>query len=203
MTNIRIDKDRLQMYISVTKITIVLCWLSLFAFWAIKLFGGNWFEIMVKNENFIKFSYAVENTWLKYLVSFITVCISRYLTFGAICQKFVFKGKQLSFVVFSLITMWAVANFVPNSFIKMPIWYGYALLILSAIIYQKGKKKLFGFLAVFLDLAFTIISMLVRNVKVAFTTDYLIMLILVIDIYIMLALYYLYSNFIRIKKEIK
>jgi hypothetical protein len=198
-----INKDRLQMYVSLTKITIVLCWLSLFSFWAIKIFGGNWFEIMVENENFVRFSNTVQNTWLKYLVSFITVFTARFLTIGAICQKFVFKGKQLLIVMFSLISMWAVSNFVPMEILSLPVWYGYILLITIPIIFQKGWKKSFGVFAVILDFAFSSISMITRNVKLALVDDYLLLLILVIDMYIMFALYYLYSNLIRLKKEIR
>jgi hypothetical protein len=85
---------KLKTYIHITRITIALCWIALFAFWAIKLFGGNWFEIVVENKNFIKFSNIVQNTWVKYLVSLFTIAVAKYLTFGAICQKFYFKGKQ-------------------------------------------------------------------------------------------------------------
>ena len=41
--NKEIDKDKLQMYNSIVRTTIVLCWLSLFSFWGIKILGGNWF----------------------------------------------------------------------------------------------------------------------------------------------------------------
>ena len=90
------NKDRLQMYESLTKITIVLCWLSLFSFWAIKRFGGNLFEIMVENQNFIKFSNLVQNTWVKYLVSFFTTMFGNLIMFCAISQTFFFKGNIIN-----------------------------------------------------------------------------------------------------------
>ena len=84
------DKERLSMYVDITRITITLCWIALIAFWCLKLFGGNWFEIMVENENFIKFSDFVQNSWLKYIVSFITIFFGNYFMFGAISQNIVF-----------------------------------------------------------------------------------------------------------------
>ena len=194
------NKDRLQMYVSLTKITIVLCWLSLFSFWAIKLFGGNWFEIMVENENFVEFSNKVQNTWLKYLVSFFTIGIAKYLTFCAICQKFTFKGKHLLIVLSLIVSIWGIVNFIPVEFLQ--ISYGYIIRALIGGIYQKGWKKLFGFVGIISEFAFSSISMIARNVELKFVTNYLVIMILLIDVYIMIALYYLYSNIIRLKKEI-
>ena len=90
-----IDNDKLKTYIDITKITIVICWISLLAFLAIKLFGGNFFEIVVENDNFVKFSEMVETTCLKYLVSFITMGIGNYFIFSSISQRFVLRNKNL------------------------------------------------------------------------------------------------------------
>lgn len=195
------DKERLSMYVDITRITITLCWIALIAFWCLKLFGGNWFEIMVENENFIKFSELLQNTWLKYIVSFFTICIAKYIVFGAMLQQFTFKGKQLAIIGFCCLSIWAVANFVPNNFLNMPFWYGYVLYIIIPIIYQKKWKKCLGAVSIILELAFTSISMLTRNIRLQMMTDYLITMILIIDLYIMYVLYYLYSNLIKLKGE--
>lgn len=197
-----INKDRLQMYVSLTKITIVLCWLSLFSFWAIKLFGGNWFEIMVENENFIKLSNTVPNTWLKYLVSFFTIFLAKYFTFGAICQKFVFKKKDALIIVTLIISIWAVSNFVPLGIIAFPSWYAYIVYLGIGVFYQCGRKKLFGIVAIMLEFLFSTISLLTRNIPLHIMDNYLIVAILIIDVYIMIGLYYLYSNLIRLRKEL-
>lgn len=196
-----IDNEKLKTYIDITKITIVICWISLFAFWAIKLFGGNFFEIVVENDNFVKFSEMVETTWLKYLVSFITIAVAKYLTFGAICQKFYFKGKQLAFVLFGIVSIWAVSNFVPLGKLQFPAWYAYVVFIVASCKYQKGWKKSFGILAIILETAFTLLSCLIRDVTFVVLDNYLITLIFLIDMYIMTSLYYLYANIIKLKKE--
>ena len=191
------NKDRLQMYESITKITIVLCWLSLFSFWAIKLFGGNWFEIMVHNENFIKFSNIVQNTWLKHLVSFITISICNYLMVGAIIQKFVFKGKDLILLFSSIISIWIVANFIDIPILKLT--FGYFVFTIIGILKNKGLNKLLGLISVALDFAFSTISMITRNIDVEVLSNYFIAIIGSIDLYIMYGLYYLYSNLMKLK----
>ena len=196
-----VDKEKLKTYIQITRITIVICWIALFAFWAIKLFGGNFFEIVVENENFVKFSEMVETTWIKYLVSFITIAVAKYLTFGAICQKFYFKGKDLAFVLFGIVSIWAVANFLPLGVLNFSSWYGYLIFILAGILYQKGWKKSFGGLAIVLETIFSVVSAITRNLSINIMSNYLIAIIFSIDLYLMVGLYYLYSNLIKIKKE--
>lgn len=196
-----IDNEKLKTYIQITRITIVICWVALFAFWAIKLFGGNWFEIAVQNENFVKFSEKVETTWLKYLVSFITIAIAKYLTFGAICQKFVFKGKDLAFVVFGIVSIWAISNFMPLGTLNFPAWYAYIAYIALSVIYQKGWRKSFGILAIIFELGFAFISMLTRNLPIEIMSNYFIAIIFSIDLYFMVGLYYLYSNLIKLKRS--
>ena len=194
------DKEKLKTYIDITKMTIGICWISLFAFWAIKLFGGNFFEIVVQNENFIAFSDMVQNTWLKYLVSFITIAVAKYLTFGAICQEFTFKGKQLLVISIAIVSIWAVVNFSNNDFLIM--WYAYAVMIIIAILYQKGWKKSFGLLAICLELIFIVLSSIIRDLPLEVSNNYMISIIMSIDLYIMATLYFLYSNLIKLKKEI-
>lgn len=193
---------KLKTYIHITKITIRICWCALFACWAIKWFGGNWFETATNNANFIAFSKAIETTWLKYLVSFITIFIANYLMICAICQRFYFKGLQAVIVCALIVSMWAVVNFIPVEFVGLPYWYGYLVLIGVGIAYQKGWRKLFGIVAILFEFVFSTISMQVRNLPVDIVSDYLTLLILSIDMYIMTALYYLYSNFIKMKKEL-
>lgn len=194
-----IDKDRLQMYVSITRITIVLCWLSLFAFWIVKLFCNEVFEIAVHNENFIKFSNLVQNTWLKYLVSLFTIGVSFFLMFCAVIQSFLPKGKYAVEYILSVLAIWIAVNFVNIEIIEM--FLGYVLITVFGIIHQKKFKKLLGLLAVVLDFAFTTISMLTRNIELSVTTNYLVLLILLIDVNIMFCLYYLYSNLLKLKKE--
>ena len=192
------DNERLQMYISLTNITIVICWVSLLSFWTIKLMGGNWFEVVVTNQNFIAFSNFVQNTWAKYVVSLITITAGNYFLFCAVCQRFSLKGIQRVYHLIASVTMWVVANFIFIDFLQ--ISYGYILIIIFGVIFQKGRKRLFGVLAVAIEFVFLTISLLTRNVSLEVSNNYMLSLLLCIDVYIMYALYYLYSNLIKLKK---
>lgn len=194
-----IDKDRLQMYISITRITIILCWLSLFTFWIVKLIGYDIFRIAVSNENFLKFSDLVQNSWLKYLVSFITISIVYYFMFGAVLQKFLLKGKDFILFLSSVISVWVVVNFVNIAILEM--FLGYAIITVVGIVKQNRWKKLLGALTVALDFFFVTISMITRSIELQVTTNYFVLLILSIDVDLMFCLYYLYSNLIKLKKE--
>lgn len=196
------DKEKLSMYVDIIKITIIICWVSLVAFWLLKIFGGNLFEIMVENENFLKFSELVQNSWLKYLVSFFTIFVAHYLFLGASCQEFIFKGKKLAIIILSIISVWLVSNFLPKSFcLYLPIYYGYLVQFVLCFIFQTGKKKYLGALVFILESAFSFISFFIRNIPIHIISEYSMGLILSIDLYIMIALYYLYSNLLKLKKE--
>lgn len=194
--------DKIKTYVLIIRTTIVLCWISLFSFWLIKLFGGSYFEIAVKNDHFIKFSQFVENTPAKYFVSFVTIFIAKYITLCAICQKFKFKGKQNVIIIILIVSIWAISNFFPVGETFFPSWYAYLIYIIIGIIFQKGWKKLFGFLAIILEMAFSTLSMIVRNIPLEIQSNYLISFIFIFDLYIMTILYYLYSNLSRLKKEV-
>lgn len=193
------DKEKLSMYVDITRITIILCWIALIAFWCLKLFGGNWFEIMVENENFIKFSDLVQNSWLYYLSNLITTLIANFFIYCAITETFYLKGYKLLFYILSSISMWAIVHFTHIEILI--VFYGYVVIILYAIIVQKSWKKLYGILAIFLELLFNVITFLTRNLELRVVSSYFIMTVLSIDMYIMYVLYYLYSNLLRIKKE--
>lgn len=193
------DKEKLSMYVDITKITIIICWVSLIGFWLLKIFGGNLFEIMVENENFLKFSELVQNSWLKYVYTLINIFISNYLMFGAISQKFVFKPLELAYIILSIISMWVVVCFIKIDLLSA--FYGYILIVIYSLKVQKGWKKSFGFMAIAFELSFSIISMLIRNVEISVTNNYMVAIVLSIDVYIMYVLYFLYSNLLRLRKE--
>ena len=194
------NKDRLQMYISVTRIAIVLCWLSLFSFWALKIFGGNFFEIMVENENFIRFCQYAENSWIRHLINFVTISIVNIFMYGAVRQKFFFNRFELLAFIVITISIWAI-RFAPN-FLFIHLWFSYSIIIIYGIITNKGKAKFNGIICCALDFLFSTISMLVRNIPIKICDNFIVGNILLIDMYIMYSLYYLYSNLSRIKKEL-
>jgi hypothetical protein len=173
---------------------------ALIAFWCLKLFGGNWFEIVVENENFIKFCNYAENSWIQYVTSLFSIFFSNFFMFCAIKQEFLPRGKSLLAIFLLILSMWFVVKFIPH-FLEMQFWYGYVVIIVYGLLVQKGIKRLFGVLGVILSFAFSTISILVRNLPLEITYNYLIGNILMIDIYLMYILHYLYSNLSKLKEK--
>ena len=69
----KLDKER---YL---KRVIIVCWIALAICFGIKLFGGNLFEIMCSNENFIKVcNYADNHFWADVLISGVICYIQLY-----------------------------------------------------------------------------------------------------------------------------
>lgn len=192
------------------KRAIILCWIMLVVCFAIKLFGGNWFEIAVNNEHFSKVCETIDNTpilfysigWFLYVVStFWVVCSCSLIpipsTFEMVTSLFVLTG------------VWA-SQFVSTMFKSI---IEIAVLIVLPIVFNVVRNKdvrpiqtikktwYYGIIGAALILAFQAISLLTRNIGIKFTDDStLVTFILLIDYYIMIVLYYLY---IRLRKEKK
>ena len=61
------------MNLKAIKRAIILCWVLLAVCFAIKLFGGNWFEIVCANEHFIKFCDFIDRAYINYPLSCILI----------------------------------------------------------------------------------------------------------------------------------
>lgn len=192
----RLDKER---YL---KRVIVVCWIALAICFGIKLFGGNLFEIMCENENFIKVcNYADNHWWAYYTISTIYCLVSNYFFILAMCGEWRFSTKQMW--IFS-ITIWIVCFVKTISSIFGLILDVWQVIVMPCIFTIKNPKRhwfiLFGNILLFV---FQAISMLAKNLSFGIVTvnGLLISLIYSIDIWIMLVLYYLYSNISKGKEK--
>lgn len=194
MNNVIVDKARLLRRV------IIISWITLALCFVMKIFGGNFFEIMCNNPNYKALcEYADNNFWCKYLICFVSSMVCQTFYELAILQKYKFNKIELIFTILSV----ALACYfkLVNSTIGLifDIW----LLILFPIIllgkeYKKYWKAILGLL---LNFAFQFLSVIVKNLAITFVDEStFISLIYMIDLYLMLFLYYLYSNY---KKEIK
>ena len=87
------------MYIDITKLTITLCWVALIAFWCLKLFGGNWFELGSENSKFIQFCNYVENIKaLKITFGCVTYLFSAYFIMSVFLKE---KVKLKHIIIFT------------------------------------------------------------------------------------------------------
>lgn len=191
MTNIEVDKARLL------RRAIILSWAVLILCFVIKIFGGNFFEIMTGNENYKALcEFADTHFFVKYPIAVCSSLLCQSLYTLAILQEYKFTKGQLLATVISVL----IGTFVKylNSYVGLAfdVW----LLFVLPLTFLKDVSRSWEILlAVCLNFAFQIISLVAKNLAFGFIDDStFITLIYGIDVYIMCFLYYLYRNY---KKE--
>lgn len=186
----KLDKER---YL---KRVIVVCWIALAICFGIKLFGGNLFEIMCNNENFIKVcKYADNHFWAKYLISTVNTIVSIFLYTLAICGKPKFTKKETIVVILTALVNAIIKSFSTIIGLVFDVWQ---IIVMPALFTLKNPKKHYKIIiSVVLLFAFQAISMFVKNLGFQILDEnngILISFIYSIDVNIMLCLYYFYSN---------
>lgn len=188
------------------KRAIILCWIMLVACFAIKLFGGNWFEVVCTNEHFSNFCEYVENNiFINQSLSTIVYIVSQTFIVLSVCLIPKPNKKQLAFIIISLFAL-RMSRYI-NQNLKSVLEFLYILLIpllidlISGVsVKQSLKTKWYlGILGNVFILGFQVVSMITKNVGFKLLNDNLVVTyILLIDYYIMVALYYLY---VKLKTE--
>lgn len=184
------DKTRLKLLNRL----IIASWIFLFIYFIIKLFGVNLFEIVCNNKTFIAVcNYIDKNYWAKYIVCSISAFVSISIYILAVIQKYKFKWWQLLIVFIDILSATGVKLWNNVYGLIFDIIH---FIILPMIFIGKPNKKYWNVLiGNILNILFQVISLITKNVKLTFfDNNTLIALILSIDLYIMLILYYLYSN---------
>lgn len=198
------DKDYKEI---ILKRAIILCWILLIICFIIKLCGGNYFNIMCNNENFIKFCNFIENSIIKYIIYLFSFIFSSYLLLKIVKPDFkILSLKSLLFLICCII-VWAfkfkllieLNIFTMNTLIVNIL--DFVILYILLVIFT--KRPLLSILAVILLFVFSIISSLVKGIGIdsSITDNYFVAQIFLIDYYLMLVLSVLYSKKIQIKKK--
>ena len=192
----KLDKER---YL---KRVIVVCWVALAICFGIKLFGGNLFEIMCENENFVKVcEYADNHFWADFVLSSLYCFVSMYFLVLAMCGKYKYEKWELIMLV-TTILLGTIVKLYSNVFgLMFDIWQGIVMPCIFTI--KCPKRHKFVILGNVLLFVFQAISMFVKNIKIDIVTDYglLIGIIYSLDVLIMIVLYYLYSNILQRKEK--
>lgn len=182
---------------AVIKHMIKLCWLLLFVCFGIKFLGVNWFEKSIENQNFIAICNFIDNApILKYAILYILGYASIMIYCLATACRF--KPTASEVIVFTLVY---TANFVLtqvfNRF-EMQMLIDF-ILIFTLLPFVFSKNYLMPFIACGLNLIFQFISIITCNLNILEIADsyFLIGLFYSLDIYIMIVLYFLYSNYYR------
>lgn len=189
MNKVIVDRARL------IRRVIIISWITLALCFVVKIFGGNFFEIMCDNPNYKALcEYADNNFWLKYLIAVLSsiVCQSFYTL--AILKQYKFKLWQALVIYPSIL----ISCFIKLTGISTGIVFDIWLTLGIPIVFlgKQYKRYISALIGMALILAFQIISLFVKNLGLINVADsYFIGLIYSIDVYIMCILYYLYRNF--------
>ena len=185
----KLDKER---YL---KRVIVVCWIALAICFGIKLFGGNLFEIICTNEKFIKVcEYADNHLWAYYLINILNGFVLAYFFTLAVCQKLKFQRHELITFSITIVVGMFIKRYSPILGFVFDIWQG---IVMPCVFTIRTPKKhwnvIFGNILVMI---FQLVSMFVKNIGIKIMTgeSVLVTIIFSLDVFIMVILYYLYSN---------
>lgn len=197
MSEKRLDKKKFLQRI------IIACWVALVVCLIIKLFGGNLFNIVCKNETFIKICrYSDNHIWANYSLCVINSFISLYFFTLAILQEWKYKKWQLAVVIGTVLIGTALKMWNYIAGLVFDVWQGLGMPIL--FLGKKWKHYWKIIVANVLLVGFQAISMYIKNTDFGdLYNSTLFALIYSIDVLLMIILYYSYANLIRINKEQK
>ena len=195
MNKVIVDKARLLRRV------IVISWISLVLCFFIKIFGGNFFEIMCESNNYKALCEFIDrHIWFDCITATLSSFICQSLYLLSIIQEYKFKKWQ--FIV-NLITV--ILSTLTKIFIPKIGFIGDILLlfIVPVVFLGKNYKKYWHIIVAFiLTLSFQLISLFTKSIAIkVIDEDTFISLIYMIDIYFMCFLYYLYRNFEKEKQN--
>lgn len=176
------------------KRVIIICWVALAVCFCIKLFGGNLFEIMCENENFIAIcNYADTHLWAYYLIGALQCFISLYFFTLAILQRTKYKKWELILLIITVLVGSAVKMLSSTFGFIFDIWQ---VVIMPMVFLGKNYKKYWKVgLANILLMTFQLASIYIKNINTIILGEgILIGTIFSIDVWLMLLLYFAYSN---------
>ena len=196
------------MSVKVIRRTIIVAWIVLFTCMFAKICGGEWFNIVATNRGLITAcNYIKDNPILNYIMLFIIYYTGLILYFLAILGKKWFTKNQFWITTSFLIIMWLIKLCITTFIPQYCKYINTALDLLTAFFFPLifYKEKWYRcLLAIFLYFTFSVVIMYTKSLSLVSTidNDILVTIIYSIDYYIMLFLYYLYSNLLR-KEELK
>ena len=196
MNKVIVDKARLLRRV------IVISWVSLGLCFLIKIFGGNFFEIVCNNDKYKALcEYADSHFWLKYVIGVVSSMFCQTFYTLAILQKYKFSKSQFIITFVSILVSCFIKYYsqVFGGIFDLWIFFAVPMIFLG----KDFKKKWWQVpIAYAITFSFQLLSLLVKNLGIVNIGEtYFIGLIYMIDLYLMCFIYYLYRNYQKEKKE--
>jgi hypothetical protein len=180
------------------KRSIIICWVLLAICFAIKIVGGNFFQINCTNEKFIRFCEYCDTSFIRYIIYFICFMIETISFAMIITPKTKLKSKRFIFYCVTSILFWIIKVIVETGivFIATEIFSVISLFVLHIILTCYSKSPLKSLLVILYQLVLVVLSSIIRDISFSgfMTTSFLVTTIFLIDYYISLTLTVLYRK---------
>lgn len=187
---------------------IIISWVVLAVCFIIKIFGGQIFNIATTNATFIKVCAFVDNhLWLQNIIAFVTNLLAVSLLNLAVLKQKVFKWKQFILVILSTaieVAICIIGEYLNNKVVNI-IGFISSIIPLCICPMILSKKPIRSIVGYALYIAFQAISVIIKGLAITKinSESTFVALIYGVDLYIMLTLFYLYSNLIKNKIQEK
>lgn len=184
----------------IVRIAIIIAWCLLIACCAFKLFGSEVFNVAVESQRFIEVCNWLDGdgVWCKYILMFIMNLSATTFVILASALKYKVSWKWLIIIMVCASAIWGIkfANSIA-AFVLECVQF----IVLPALI---SKKWYYGIVGLVLNFVFQLFSMFIRGQEaIIFDDNTILSLVMTIDYYIMIALYYMYAILINKRKEDK
>ena len=171
-------KDKYKILINASWIVLLICLMT-------KMFGHGLFVIICENQNFIDACNWLDGSWVKYIIATLFYEFSTYLIYLTIMEKKI--GDD----------WWLLIAMLPVSFIKSIVGaWGIILdlifMVLIPLIVGKFKNWKNVLVANLLVIFFQAVSLVTKELGLYLTSESMLVSIIVsIDYYLLILLYYL------------
>lgn len=178
----------------VLKRMIIVCWILLAVCFVVKIFGGNFFNIICENKGFIKVCDYIENTFWYYVLGYFSTMLGTMLLWCCMLKDLKLTKRDYLFLAIIITILYVIQSFLNNTnpLVVSFIFSIIKFILIPLFVFRCNWKIVL--LVNVLDFGMQFISSFIKNVSVVKTIydNVLICLIFLIDYYIMLGLMYLY-----------
>lgn len=179
----------------VLNVMIWLTWIILACFLVAKLFFGEWVAIVVTNAKLVKIGQFMDSHfWLYQGVAFLFTLLTYWIYLCACSRQWHLKAKQIAWILPVLIALQFVKIYYAQIGSQLDV---VTMILLPYLLKSDFKSTVFVFTAHSIS---QIVCLFARNMPaLPIMYNSMSMIILMIDQYIWLLLYYFYQN--KYKKE--
>lgn len=182
------------MYKKILRTMIALVIVFLISLYILKIFLPEQFLIVIENDNLIKIGNFVDNNlWLHIILGIITSFITYWLYLGAVTRKWCLNWKEIIAVIVVCISTQIFYYFIDANI-------GSAISIISMICLPLISNAKLKYVAIVFSLHYfsQLLSISIRQVNfLLVNTNYATILLMGLECYFWLLLFYLYFNLRR------